>query len=105
MITLVRTVTIALGKTREAMAFAHQIAKIVETRAGIKINIGLPIGGNPFRITWVASYDNLTAFESATAKLLSDADYVELTENAAPYFVSVHDELWTWLPPEEVSGS
>jgi len=105
MITLVRTGTVALGKTREAMAFAHQITKMVEAKAGIKINIGLPIGGNPNRITWVASYDNLTAFESATSKLLTDADYMELTESAAPYFVSVHDELWTWLPPEDVKAA
>jgi hypothetical protein len=105
-ITFVRKGTIAWGKTKEAMAFAHQVAKMAEEKVGIKVSIGMPIGGNPGRITWVASYDNLAAFESASTKLVTDVDYMKLTESAAPYFVgSVHDELWTWLPPEDVKAA
>jgi hypothetical protein len=61
----------------------------------------VPIGGNPSRISWVATYDNLAAFESVWNKLLPDADYTKLVESAAPDFLpgSVHDEMWTWLPP------
>ena len=96
MITFVRTAVIAPGKTHEAMTFAHQVAKMVEAKVGIKVNLMRPIGGNPSRIGWVASYDNLAAFKSVSMKLLSDADYRKLLESSAPYFLpgSLHDELW-----------
>jgi len=102
MITFMRTATIAPGKTHEAMTFAHQVAKMVEAKVGTKLNMMVPIGGNPSRIAWVASYDNLAAFEAASMKLLPNADYKKLLESSAPHFLpgSVHDELWAWLPPE-----
>ena len=101
MITFVRTAVIAPSKTHEAMTFAHQVTKMVEAKVGIKNNIMRPIGGNPSRISWVSSYDNLAAFEAASMKLLSDADYRKLLESSASYFLpgSLHDELWTWVPP------
>ena len=37
MITFVRTATIAPGKVGEALAFAHQIAKLVEKISGLKV--------------------------------------------------------------------
>ncbi len=96
MITFVRTAVIAPGKTREAVTFAHEVAKMVEAKAGIKLNIMVPIGGNPSRISWVASYDNFAAYESGRNKLLPDADYMKLVESNTPYFLpgSVHDEFW-----------
>ena len=84
MITFFRTGTVAPGKTHEAMTFAHQVAKMVEAKVGIKVNLMRPVGGNPSRIGWVASYDNLAAFESVSMKLLSDADYRKLLESSAP---------------------
>jgi len=97
MITFFRTGTVAPGKTHEAMTFAHQVAKMVEAKVGIKVNTMRPIGGNPSRIGWVASYDNLAAFESTATQLLADADYRKLLESNTPYFLpgSLHDELWT----------
>ena len=37
------------------------------------------------------------------AKLLSDTEYTNMSDESAPYFVqgSMHDELWGWLPPAE----
>ena len=49
MITFVRTATIAPGKVAEALAFAHQIAKLVEKISGLKVGVSMPVGGNPFR--------------------------------------------------------
>jgi len=97
MITFVRTAVIAPGKTHEAMTFAHEVAKMVEAKVGIKVNLMRPIGGNPSRMDWVASYENLAAFESVSMRLLSDADYRKLLESSASYFLpgSLHDELWT----------
>ena len=96
MITFVRTAVIAPGKTHEAMTFAHQVTKMVEAKVGIKNTIMMPIGGNPSRIGWVSSYDNLAAFESVAMKLLADADYMKLLESSASYFLpgSLRDELW-----------
>jgi hypothetical protein len=102
MITFVRVATIAPGKTHEAMSFAQKVAKLVESKVGTKVDIAVPIGGNPGRITWNSSYDNLAEFESRATKLLSDADYTKLVESSAPYFLpdSTHDELWWRLPRE-----
>ena len=100
MITFVRTGVHAPGKTHEAMTFAHQVAKMVEAKVGIKDNVMVPIGGNPGRIGWILSYDNLAAFEETSLKLLADADYMKLTESNAQYFVpgTWHDELWYTMP-------
>ena len=96
MITFVRTAAIAPGKNHEAMTFAHQVEKMVADKVGTKLNISVPIGGNPNRIAWVSSYDNLAAFESTATKLLADTDYRKLIESSASNFLSgsVHDELW-----------
>ena len=100
MITFVRTASVAPGKTHEAMTFAHQVAKMVEAKVGTKVNIMVPIGGNPARIGWVSSYDKLADFESISIKLMPDPDYTKLVESGAPYFLpgSTHDELWASLP-------
>src|SRR5208283_173528 len=63
------------------------VANVVEAKAGIKLNIMVPIGGNPSRISWVASYDNFAAYESGRNKLLPDADYMKLVESNTPYFL------------------
>ena len=99
-IMFVRTAAIALGKTREAMTFAHQVAKLVEGIVGKKNYVAMPIGGNPGRIAWSMSFDNMTDLETAISKLLSDADYVSLVESSAPYFMpgSVKDEMWMGQP-------
>jgi acetyl-CoA carboxylase alpha subunit len=41
MITFVRTATIAPGKVAEALAFAHQIAKLVEKITGLKVGVSM----------------------------------------------------------------
>ena len=55
MITYVRTASIAPGKTTEALAFAHNIAKLVDKLTGVKVGVSMPVGGNPFRIAWVSA--------------------------------------------------
>src|SRR5208283_1142343 len=96
MITFARIAAIAPGKRNEAMTFAHQVAKMVADKVGKKVSTSIPIGGNPWRILWVATYDNLAEFDSTSTKLLKDADYVKLLESSASYFIpgSIHDELW-----------
>jgi hypothetical protein len=96
MITFVRTATIAPGKVVEALTFAHQIAKLVEKITGLKVGVSMPVGGNPFRIAWVAAQPDLAAVEANNNKLLSDPEYMKLTEGSASLFLpgSAHDEMW-----------
>jgi hypothetical protein len=96
MITYVRTANVAPGKTVEALAFAHEIAKLVEKVASVKVGVSVPVGGNPFRIAWVTSQPDLASVEAAWAKLMASADYMKISEGGAEYFLpgSAHDEMW-----------
>jgi hypothetical protein len=97
MITFVRTDFIAPGKQAEALAFAHQIAKLVEKITGHKVGVSIPVGGNPFRVAWVLGLPDLAAVETSMGKLLSNADYMKQVEGAASYFLpgKTHDEMWS----------
>jgi hypothetical protein len=99
MITFVRTASIAPGKVVEAITFAHEIAKLVEKITDLKIGVSMPVGGNPFRIAWVASEPDLASVEANMSKLLSNAEYMKLAESSASYFLpgSAHDEMWRSL--------
>ena len=94
MITFARIAAIVPGKRHEAMTFAHEVVKLVADKVGKTVNISIPIGGNPGRILWVSTYDNLAEFDSISTKLLKDADYKKLLDTGAQYFGSLHDELW-----------
>ncbi len=96
MITFVRTAKIAPGKVGEALAFAHQIAKLAEKITGLKVGVTMPIGGNPFRIAWVAAEPDLASLEANTNKLQSNPEYMKLSESSASFFLpgSAHDEMW-----------
>jgi hypothetical protein len=96
MIMFVRTSKIAPGKVVEALAFAHQIAKLVEKITGLKVGVSMPVGGNPFRIAWVAAEPDLASVEANNNKLLSNHEYMKLVEGSASLFLpgSAHDEMW-----------
>lgn len=96
MITYVRTASIAPGKTTEALAFAHNIAKLVDKLTGVKVGVSMPVGGNPFRIAWVSAEPSLAAVEATWAKLLSSADFMKASEGGAAFFLpgSAHDQMW-----------
>ena len=99
MITFVRTDLIAPGKQAEAMAFAHQIAKLVEKLTGHKVAVSIPVGGNPFRVAWVVALPYLAALESSMGKLLGNADYMKQVERAASFFLpgKAQDEIWSTI--------
>ena len=96
MITFVRTATIAPGKVAEALAFAHQIAQLVDKITGLKVGVSMPVSGNPFRIAWVAAEPDLASVEANTNKLLSNPEYMKMSEGGASLFLpgSAHDEMW-----------
>lgn len=96
MIAITRTASIAPGKTGDAMAFGHQVAKYIKEKHGTTLEVLMPIGGNPARIAWHARYESLAQWETLTAKLLSDKAYMELVSKHADTFLpgSVHDHIW-----------
>ena len=96
MIRFIRVASIAPGKITEALAFAHEVAASFEKHTGMKLQIMVPVGGNPQRIAWRAEYENLGALENVQAKLLTDAKYQELIARGSGYFIagSLFDSIW-----------
>lgn len=97
MIAFVRTAGIGPGKTGSALAFAKEISTHFEKNYDVKLEVLLPIGGNPQRIAWSARYKDLAALEAVNAKVRTDKAYWELVNKHAGDFVtgSVHDAIWT----------
>ena len=96
MITFIRIGAIAPGKAAAAAAFAQKVVDFYRTQYDHKVEVRRPIGGNPNRIAWVASYPDLAAFDALSTKSQSDPKYLELIASAADLFIpgSVQDEIW-----------
>ena len=73
MVTVFRSGAIAPGKTGEALAFAHQIKKLINEKYGITIELLVPVGGNPGRIAFKSNYQGLGEWETLSAKLWADS--------------------------------
>jgi hypothetical protein len=99
MVTVIRTGAIAPGKTADALAFAHQITKLIKEKHGVPIELLVPVGGNPGRIAFKSNYQGLGEWETISAKLLADADYLAAIASNAAIFLpgSIHDEIWRTL--------
>ena len=96
MISMTRSAAIAPGKTREALTFAHAIAKMIHETYGVKLELQMPIGGNPNRIAWHARYESIADWDALGTKLIGDADYAAaVAANSATFIAgSVHDDIW-----------
>jgi len=99
MIRFVRTATISPGKLGDALAFAKQIAEYIGKNYGQKLEIMMPIGGNPNRVAWRTEYASLAALEEFMAKSASDPKYAELVKSGGMNFVagSLNDSIWRTL--------
>jgi len=99
MIRFVRTANIAPGKAGDALAFAKQIADYIGKSFGVKLEVMMPVGGNPYRIAWRAEYASLAAIDEFTAKSMADPKYMELTKAGAANFIpgSINDSIWRTL--------
>jgi hypothetical protein len=96
MLSFSRTASIAPGKASDAIEFGHLIAKYIKEKYGTTLEVLVPIGGDPNRISWHARYESLAEWEAVTANLLTDKLYVELVSKQSNTFVpgSVRDDLW-----------
>ncbi len=96
MIAFNRTAAIAPGKTASAIGFAHEIAAYMKDGYDIKLEVLLPIGGNPQRIAWSARYKDLAALDAVNTKIMTDKQYWELVNKHTDNFMagSFHDTIW-----------
>lgn len=96
MIRFVRTASIAPGKLGDSVVFAKQIVDYIGKNLGVKLEVMLPVGGNPNRIAWRTEYANLAALEDFITRSAADAKYAELVKSGASNFISgsVHDSIW-----------
>lgn len=96
MIRLVRTASIAPGKLSDALAFARQISDYIGTKFGVRLEVMMPIGGNPNRVAWRAEYASLAAMDEMQTKMLADPQYLEMVGKGGANFIagSVNDSIW-----------
>ena len=96
MIHFTRTSSIAPGKLADAMAFAAEIVEYLGSAHGQKMQIMLPVGGNPHRICWASTYENLGDMEKFQVKIMADAKYLAILGKSAPLFIagSARDDIW-----------
>ena len=96
MIIFTRTASIASGKATSAMAAAYEITSYVKDKHGLELEILMPIGGNPYRITWTSRYNSLADYENMSASLLSDEGYLAIVAKSADNFIaaSIRDTIW-----------
>jgi len=96
MIVFVRTASIARGKTGDAIAFAHKVAGYINDKHGVKLQVLLPVGGNPLRVAWTARHDGLADVEALLGKLMGDPDYMNMVKDGGDNFIegSLNDQMW-----------
>lgn len=99
MIRFVRMASIAPGKLGDALAFAKQVAEFVGKQFGVRLEIMMPVGGNPNRVAWRAEYASLAAMEEMQMKMLADPQYMELVAKGGSNFIagSLNDSIWRTL--------
>lgn len=96
MIHFTRTTSIAPGKVADALTFAGEMIEYLSSTQGHRMELRLPIGGNPHRLCFYASYNNLAEMEKAQASLMADAKYLSILAKSATLFNpgSAHDDIW-----------
>lgn len=99
MIHFTRTSSIAPGKVADALAFAGEMTEYLSSTYGQKMQLMVPIGGNPHRLCWYTSYETLGDMEKFQARTMGDSKYLSLLGKAANIFIpgSAHDDIWRSL--------
>ena len=96
MIHFTRTSSSAPGKVADALAFAGEMTEYLGSAYGQKMQLMMPVGGNPHRLCWYSSYESLGEMEKFQARTMSDTKYLTLLGKAANIFIagSAHDDIW-----------
>ena len=96
MIAFRRTISVMPGMFSAAMTYANELKTQVKATAGVDLKIAIPVGGNPARIAWLSTHENLGQLDTVNQKLLADPKYQELLKKGAGIVVpeSVFDDIW-----------
>ncbi|MES3004361.1 MAG: hypothetical protein V4787_26960 [Pseudomonadota bacterium] len=96
MIHFTRTTSIAPGKVADAMTFAGEMIEFISATQGQKMQLRLPVGGNPHRLCFYTGYNSLADMEKAQASLMADPKYLSILGKSAALFIpgSTHDDIW-----------
>jgi hypothetical protein len=87
MILFTRTSDIASGQMAPAIGFAKKVSSYIETEYGRRVEVSMPVAGNPFRIHWTASFESLEKFDTLMTELMQDPKYVDMIVNASACFI------------------
>ncbi len=96
MIHFTRTTSIAPGKVADAMTFAGEMIEYLSATQGQKMQLRLPVGGNPHRLCFYTTYASLGDMEKANVSMMADAKYLSILGKSATLFIpgSAHDDIW-----------
>jgi hypothetical protein len=99
MIRFVRTSSVAPGKLGSAISFAKQITEYIAKQFDVKMQVMLPVGGNPHRIAWRSEFVSLGAMDEFQSRLLADPKYMEMLSKGSDNFIagSINDDIWRTL--------
>jgi hypothetical protein len=95
-ITVIRTATAFPGMTGDAVAWAREIATIVERATGKEQVVCTAFAGLLSDIAWIGRYDSVGEYDDLRTKVISDHDYVAAARKARNLFVpgSERDQVW-----------
>jgi hypothetical protein len=96
LIHFMRTTSIAPGKVADALAFAGEMTEYLSSAYGQKMQLMVPVGGNPFRLCFSTSYNALEDLEKFQGRTMGDAKYLSILGKGAGIFIpgSAHDDIW-----------
>ena len=92
----VRTASVAPGKLGTSIAFAKQISEYIGQHFDVKMQVMMPLGGNPHRLAWKTDFASLSAMDEFQSKLLADPKYMEMLHKSGDLFIagSLNDDIW-----------
>jgi len=97
MITLRRTASFPAKNFPAALAWSREVCAYAKSKFGVDTTISLPYGGNPNRLCYVMTFDNLASMEQAIQKMMSDPTYMEMFAKSSDVLTvgSAVDEIWS----------
>ena len=97
MITLRRTASVPAKNVGTALAWAREVTAYGKSKFGVDSVLQMPIGGNPWRISFVQQFENLAAMEKSQQNMMSDQKFMEMLAKSSDIYSvgSAVDEVWT----------
>ena len=96
MVKVRRTAVISGGQLQEGMGFAQSICEIVKKNFGIDLSLSIQMGGQPSRICWESTYEDLGEYQKLMGQVMTNQEYLAKIKEAKDLFIpgSVQDSIW-----------